>query len=303
MEVDPMTSVEPIHPDFVRLIGRNPQVELMATGFAFTEGPVWRRNHLLFSDIPSNRIVRYEILEEGPAVTTFRYPSGNSNGQTLDSQGRLITCEHGTRRVTRTELDGTVTVLASRFETRRLNSPNDVVVRNDGTIFFTDPPYGLTSQTRDKQVPFNGVFKVKPDGTELTVVINDLERPNGLAFSPDQKTLYVIDSAPRLINAYPVSTNGTVGAGRVFAELAIENLEQGNPDGMKIDVEGNVYSTGPSGLWVFSPKGTLLGRIRTPEIPANCAWGDSDWKGLYMTARTGLYRMRVNIPGLPVGMA
>jgi gluconolactonase len=297
-----MSSVESIHPDLVRLIGSDPVVELMATGFAFTEGPVWRGDHLLFSDIPSNRIVRFEMQEEGPSVTTFRYPSGNSNGQTLDAQGRLITCEHATRRVTRTEPDGSITVLAARFETRRLSSPNDVVARNDGTIYFTDPPYGLTGQSRDKQLPYNGVFKVNPDGTGLTLLLTDLERPNGLAFSPDQKTLYVIDSAPRLINAYPVSQDGSLGNGRVFAELPAQELEQGNPDGMKVDVEGNVYSTGPSGLWIFSPKGVLLGRIRTPEIPANIAWGDPDWKGLYMTSRTGLYRMRVNIAGVPVSL-
>jgi len=161
----------------------------------------------------------------------------------------------------------------------------------------------LTNQTRDKQVPFNGVFKMASDGTGLSAVVTDLERPNGLAFSPDQKTLYVIDSSPRLINAYPVNSDGTLGKGRVFAELTAQELEQGNPDGMKVDVEGNVYSTGPSGLWVFSSKGTLLGRVRMPEVPANCAWGDPDWKGLYLTARTGLYRMRVNVPGVSVGVA
>ena len=294
-----MTTVESKHPELVRIIGNDPTVELIATGFAFTEGPIWRGDHLLFSDIPSNRIIRHEMLEEGPQVTTFRYPSGNANGQTVDAQGRLITCEHSTRRVTRTEPDGTITVLAGRFETRRFSSPNDVVVRSDGTIYFTDPPYGLTNQTRDKQLPYNGVFKVQPDGTGLTLLLSDLERPNGLAFSPDHKTMYVADSAPRVINAYHVSTDGTLGGGRVFAELPAMELEQGVPDGMKVDSEGNVYSTGPSGLWIFSPKGLLLGRIRPPEIPANCAWGDADLKSLYLTARTGLYRLRVNIPGLP----
>lgn len=295
-----MSTVESSHPDLERLLGAEPVVELLATGFAFTEGPVWRGDHLLFSDIPSNRIVRYEMLEEGPAVTTFRYPSGNSNGQTLDGQGRLITCEHATRRVTRTEPDGSLTILAARFETRRLNSPNDVVVSGDGTIYFTDPPYGLTNQTRDKQLPYNGVFKVAPDGTGMTLLVSDLERPNGLAFSPDQQTLYIADSAPKVINAYPVNADGTLGAGKLFAELPGQEGEVGVPDGFKVDVEGNVYSSGPSGMWVFSPDGTLLGRIGTPEVPANCAWGDADWKGLYMTSRTGLYRMRVNVPGLAV---
>jgi len=295
-----MASVEPAHPDFNRLVGPEPQAELLATGFAFTEGPVWRGDHLLFSDIPSNRIVRFEMLEEGPAVTTFRYPSGNSNGQTLDAQGRLITCEHATRRVTRTEPDGSLTILAARFETRRLSSPNDVVVSKDGAIYFTDPPYGLTNQSRDKQLPFNGVFKVEPDGTGLTLLLDDLERPNGLAFSPDQKTLYVADAAPKVINAYPVNQDGTLGKGKQFAALPTAEGEQGTADGMKVDSEGNVWTTGPGGLWVYSPKGTLLGRIKIAEVPANCAWGDSDWKSLYLTARTGLYRMRVNVPGIPV---
>jgi gluconolactonase len=295
-----MTTVESNHPDFERLVGEDVVVELLATGFAFTEGPVWRGDHLLFSDIPSNRIIRFEMLEEGPAISTFRYPTGNSNGQTLDGQGRLITCEHATRRVTRTEPDGSITVLAARFETRRLSSPNDVVVSNDGTIYFTDPPFGLTNQTRDKQLPYNGVFKVGPDGNGMALLVDDLERPNGLAFSPDGKTLYVADTAPKVINAYPVNGDGTLGAGKLFAELPSNEGEIGGPDGFKVDVEGNVYSSGPSGMWIFSPDGTLLGRINTPEVPANCAWGDSDWRSLYMTSRTGLYRMRVNVPGLPV---
>lgn len=295
-----MTTVESNHPDFARLVGAEPVVELLATGFAFTEGPVWRGDHLLFSDIPSNRIIRYEMQEEGPSITTFRYPSGNSNGQTLDGQGRLITCEHATRRVTRTEPDGSITVLAARFETRRLSSPNDVVVSGDGTIYFTDPPYGLTNQTRDKQLPYNGVFKVGPDGNGMTLLVDDLERPNGLAFSPDGKTMYIADTAPKVINAYPVNGDGTLGAGKLFAELPGKEGEVGGPDGFKVDVEGNVYSSGPSGMWIFSADGTLLGRINTPQVPANCAWGDADWKSLYMTSRTGLYRLRVNVPGLPV---
>ena len=257
-----MTTVEFNHPEFERIVGANPAVELLATGFAFTEGPVWRGDHLLFSDIPSNRIIRYEMLEEGPSISTFRYPSGNSNGQTLDDQGRLITCEHATRRVTRTEPDGSITVLGARFETRRLSSPNDVVVSRRGTIYFTDPPYGLTNQTRDKQLPYNGVFKVGPDGNGMTLLVDNLERPNGLAFSPDELTLYIADTALRVINAYPVNDDGTLGTADLFAELPAEEGELGGPDGFKIDVEGNIYSSGPSGMWVFSPDGTLLGRIK-----------------------------------------
>jgi gluconolactonase len=296
-----MTSAPSNSPEFERIFGAEPVVELLATSFAFTEGPVWRRDHLLFSDIPASRIIKYEMLEEGYQVTTFRYPSGNSNGQTLDAHGRLITCEHANRRVTRTEPDGSITVLASRFEARRLNSPNDVIVRSDGSIFFTDPPYGLTNQTRDKQLPFNGVFMVGSDGEGLTLLLDDLERPNGLAFSPDEQTLYIADTTARVVHAYDVATDGSLTGGRVFAETPGVEGEQGGPDGLKVDTEGNLYTTGPSGLWVFPPEGTLLGRLRTAELPANCAWGDADWKSLFMTSRTGLYRVRTNIPGVPVG--
>jgi gluconolactonase len=158
----------------------------------------------------------------------------------------------------------------------------------------------LTAQSRDKQLPYNGVFKVGPDGNDLTLLVSDLERPNGLAFTPDQKTLYIADTAPKVINAYSVNTDGTLGTSSLFAKLPGKEGEVGGPDGLKVDIEGNVYSSGPSGMWISSPDGVLLGRINTPEVPANCAWGDSDWKSLYMTSRTGLYRIRVNVPGVPV---
>jgi gluconolactonase len=293
-------TVESHSPDLDRIYGEQPEVDLLAVGFGFTEGPVWRGNHLLFSDIPASRIVKFEMLDEGAEITTFRYPSGNSNGQTLDRDGRLLTCEHATRRVTRTENDGSLTVLAGRYLGKRLNSPNDVVVRSDGTIYFTDPPYGLTNQTRDKQLPFNGVFMMGPDGGALTLLLDDLERPNGLAFSPDEKTLYVADAAPKIIFAYPVNADGTLGAPEKFAELPTAEGEQGTADGMKVDVEGNVHTTGPGGLWLYSPGGGLLGRLHLAEVPANVAWGESDWRSLYLTARTGLYRLRTSVPGIPV---
>jgi sugar lactone lactonase YvrE len=291
-------TVESNSPDFARIYGDRAEVDLLAVGFGFTEGPVWRGDHLLFSDIPASRIVKYEMLDEGAEVTTFRYPSGNSNGQTLDREGRLLTCEHATRRVTRTEKNGSLTVLAGRYLGKRLNSPNDVVVRSDGTIYFTDPPYGLTNQTRDKQLPFNGVFMIGPDDGALTLLLDNLERPNGLAFSPDEKTLYVADAAPKIIFAYPVNTDGTLGAPQKFAELSTAEGEQGTADGMKVDVEGNVHTTGPGGLWLYSPGGNLLGRLHLAEVPANVAWGESDWRSLYLTARTGLYRLRTSVPGI-----
>ena len=282
---------------FYRLIPEDATIERLAGGFGFTEGPVWRGDHLLFSDIPRRRIVRLRNLAEGPEVTTFRYPSGNSNGLTLDRQGRLIACEHSTRRVTRTEIDGTIRVIAERYDGKRLNSPNDVVVKSDDSIYFTDPPYGLRNQTEGKELSFQGVYRVSPDG-RLTLLVDDFERPNGLAFSPDERVLYVDDSARRHIRAFDVQPDGTLANGRIFADMS--SPDSGSPDGMKVDVEGNVYCTGPGGLWMFTPKGELLGRIIPPEQPANLAWGDADWRSLYITARTSVYRIRTLVPGIPV---
>ena len=286
-------------PAFDRIIGDNPRLDHLATGFGFAEGPVWRGDHLLFSDIPNSRIVRYELAEEGPRVATFRYPSGNSNGMTLDRERRLVTCEHTHRRVTRTGSDGRLTVVANRYDGRRFNSPNDVVVKSDGSVYFTDPPFGLAGQAQGKEQEVNGVYRVSPDGSEVALVVSDMERPNGLAFSPDERLLYVDDSARRHILAFDVESDGSLSGSRVFAVL--ESDEAGVPDGMKLDVEGNVYCTGPGGVWVLDPSARVLGRIMPPEIPANCAWGDSDLRGLYLTARTGLYRVRLAIAGIKAG--
>jgi len=280
-----------------QIVPEDAVVEELATGFGFTEGPVWCGDCLLFSDIPNNRIVRWRRLIEGPEVTTFRTPSGNSNGLTLDKSRRLISCEHSTRRLTRTELDGSITVLAERYQGKRLNSPNDVVVRSDGSIYFTDPPYGLTNLTDWKELPFNGVYRLAPDG-ELVLLVDDFDRPNGLAFSPDESILYVNDTARRHIRAFDCSPDGSISNGRVLIEM--NEPEPGAPDGMKVDQQGNIYCTGPGGFWIIEPSGKSLGRIMPPELPANLAWGDSDWKTLYLTARTGLYRLRLIIPGMPL---
>jgi gluconolactonase len=303
------TRFEVHDPAFRRLIPEDHAVECIATGFAFTEGPVWNGDHLLFSDIPNNRIVRWRRLPEGPEITTFRCPSGfplaqptkveqmGSNGLTLDRQGRLVACEHGNRRVSRTELDGSVIALADRWQGKRLNSPNDVVVRSDGAVYFTDPPYGLFERSEGKELDFQGVFRVDPDGS-LQLMADDFERPNGLAFSPDEGTLYVDDSGRRHIRAFDVAPDGSLGNDRVWADL--EHPDEGSPDGMKVDREGNVYCTGPGALWVFNSSAALLGRIVTPHRPANCAWGDADWKTLFITARPSVYRVRVVVPGVPV---
>ncbi len=272
-------------------------LEQIATGFGFTEGPIWCGDYLLFSDIPRNRIVRWRMLSNGPEVTTFRSPSGNSNGQTLDRSGRLITCEHSTRRVTRTEVDGSISVLAERYEGRRLNSPNDVVVRSDGSVYFTDPSFGLRNLTDWKELPFNGVYRLAPDG-ELVLLVDDFDMPNGLAFSPDESVLYIDDWARRHIRAFDANPDGSISNGRVLIEM--QSPEAGVPDGMKVDQQGNIYCTGPGGFWVMEPGGKCLGRILMPELPANLAWGDPDWRTLYITARSSIYRLRLVVPGIAV---
>jgi sugar lactone lactonase YvrE len=252
----------------------------------------------LFSDIPNSRTVRYRPLPEGPEITTFRHPTGNSNGLTLDLQGNLIACEHSTRRVTRVDANGTVETLADAYEGKRLNSPNDVIVRSDGAIFFTDPPYGLRNLSEGKELPFNGVYRLDANGS-LHLLADDFERPNGLAFSPDEKTLYVDDSARFHIRAFDASPDGSLSGSRVLAELKPRPDERGVPDGMKVDSEGNIYCTGPGGVWIFNTAGRLLGRIVMPEVTANLAWGDADLSTLYLTGSTSLYRLRLSVPGLP----
>jgi gluconolactonase len=277
------------------ILEENTQVEKVASGFEFTEGPLWHpQGFLLFSDIPANTIYQWTPNKQ---PRTFRRPSGNANGNTFDREERLITAEHGNRRVSRTEKDGTVVTLASQYEGKRLNSPNDLVVKSDGSIYFTDPPYGINSE--QEELGFYGVYRLAPDGT-LTLLVKDFVRPNGIAFSPDEKTLYVNDTEKGHIRVFDVKPDGTLENGRIFAELK-DPSQKGVPDGMKVDEAGNVYSTGSGGIWVFSPSGNLLGRIEVPEVAANIAWGDRDFKTLYITASNSLYRIRLKIPGVRSG--
>jgi gluconolactonase len=266
----------------------------VASGFRFTEGPVpLADGSLLFSDIPASIIYR---LAPGGLPEVWRSPSGQSNGLTLDRQGRLIACEHGNRRVTRTEHDGAIVSLADRYHGGRLNSPNDVVVRSDGIIYFTDPPYGITPDQREQ--PCNGIYRILPDGA-LELLVSDFDRPNGLAFSPDERLLYVDDSPRRHIRAFDVSADGALSNGRLFADMA--SSAEGSPDGMKLDVEGNIYCTGPGGLWVFSPSGLCHGVLALPQLPANAAFGGPDRRTLFLTARTSVYTLRTRTAGIPVG--
>jgi len=300
-------SVIEMDPALKALLPAGAKIEKLAGGFAFVEGPIWmKQGYILFSDIPNNAIMKW--TPDGK-VSTFRKPSGytgppappgayvGSNGLTLDKQGRLIICEHGDRRVTRLEPDGRLTVLADKYDGKRLNSPNDAVYRSDGSLYFTDPPYGLFDE-KAKELDFQGVYRLLPNG-KLQLLNKELTRPNGLAFSPDEKTLYVANSDPdkKIWMAYDVTEDGSLSRGRVFFDAAQEK-EDGLPDGMKVDTRGNLYCSGPGGVWIFSPQGKHLGTVKPPEVPANCHWGDSDAKTLYMTARTGFYRLRLNVPGI-----
>ncbi|GAB4115590.1 MAG: SMP-30/gluconolactonase/LRE family protein [Roseiflexaceae bacterium] len=268
--------------------------EKIAGGFEFTEGPVWHpEGFLLFSDIPAAKIYRYDP-HTGQAQV-WREQSGNSNGLTLDRQGRLIACEHGNRRVSRTLADGTIEAAADSYQGKRLNSPNDLVVKSDGTIYFSDPPYGITPDQREQ--PCNGLYRITPDGV-IERLIEDFDRPNGLAFSPDESILYVDDSPRRHIRAFDLLPDGRLANSRIFADM--DHPQPGSPDGMKIDVNGNLYVAGATGVWVFTPDGEHLGVVTTPERPANLAWGDADRQTLYVTARTSLFRIRTTTPGLPV---
>ncbi|MBS1826069.1 MAG: SMP-30/gluconolactonase/LRE family protein [Acidobacteria bacterium] len=297
--------VERLDPALDAIVDANAPIEKLAGGLGFIEGPVWiaKPGYLLFSDIPANAIMKWTPGDAKPTV--FRQPSGfdgkaanmanmGSNGLALDKQGRLIICQHGNRQVVRVEKDGKVTVLADKFEGKRLNSPNDVVLRKDGAMYFTDPPYGLEGQDKSpqKEIPFNGVYLLK-DG-KVSVQWKELSRPNGIALSPDEKKLYVAnsDGARKIWMVFDVARDGALSNGKVFADLT-ERKEPGGPDGMKVDRKGNLFVTGPGGIWIFSPAGKALGRIKPAEVPANCGFGGKDGKTLFMTARTGLYSVKV----------
>jgi len=269
--------------------------ERLATGFQFTEGPVWMADgYLLFSDIPAN--IMYKWTPENGAEV-WREPSGNSNGLTRNSDDLLLACEHGNRRVSRTNPDGTVETIAGAYQGNRLNSPNDLVVKSDGVIYFTDPPYGI--QPEEKEQLHNGVYRILTDGS-LELMATDFERPNGLAFSPDESILYIDDSYYRHLRAFDVREDGILENSRIICDM--DHPQPGSPDGLKVDEEGHIYVTGATGVWVFEPDGELLGVIAPPERPANCAWGDEDKKSLYLTAQTSLYRIRTTVAGSGMGI-
>jgi gluconolactonase len=266
-------------------------VEKVRGGFTFTEGPVWVASQglLLFSDIPADTIHQ---LQPPATFTVLRIPSGHSNGLGIDAQGRLIASEGGNRRVSRTGADGTVVTVADRWQGKRLNSPNDNIARSDGTIYFTDPPYGIPPGEA-RELDFQGVFRIDPAGT-LHLESMDMNRPNGVALSPDEKTLYVDDSEDGLVRKFPVGSDGALGPPTTFVPST-----GGGGDGMAVDDAGNLYVTANSGVTVYKPSGMAWGTIPVPEVPTNCTFGGSDRKTLYITARTSLYRVTLNVPGLP----
>ncbi len=295
---------------FDKLIPADAVIEKLAEGFEWSEGPVWDRTakQLLFSDIPNNRVVRWK---EGEGTRVFLEPSGYTgktprggepgcNGLLFDSAHRLVLCQHGDRRVARLKPEGGFETLADKYEGKRLNSPNDGVYHSNGDLYFTDPPYGLLKQNDDpaKELDFNGVYRLSKDG-QLTLLTRDIPFPNGIALSPDEKTLYVASSDPNraVWMAFDVKPDGKIENGRVFADrTSVVGKMKGLPDGMKVDSHGNLFATGPGGVYVFAPDGSELGRIETGEATANCGWGD-DGTTLYITADMYLCRVRTKTKG------
>jgi gluconolactonase len=292
------------------LLAPDARIEVLATGFEWTEGPLWIREggHLLFSDIPRNSIMKWT---EKDGAVLFMKPSGytgvtdygrepGTNGLTLDSRGRIVACEHGDRRISRLEKDGGKRTLVDSYQGKRLNSPNDAVYKSNGDLYFTDPPYGLPKGADDprRELDFCGVYRYSAEG-KLTLLTKEMTRPNGIAFSPDEKTLYVAQSDPEraIWMAFPVNPDGLLGKGRLLADAtAMVGKLPGLPDGMKVDARGNLFATGPGGVHILTPDGKRLGRIETGEKTANCAWG-GDGSTLYITADMYICRIRTKTRG------
>jgi gluconolactonase len=303
---DPLIKI--IDPSFLKYRVNLAKVERLGSGFRWCEGPVWFGDgrYLLWSDIPNNRILKWE--EETGAISVFRKPSNNANGNNRDRQGRLLTCEHDARRVTRTEYDGSITVIADRYDGKPLNSPNDVVCKADGSIWFTDPPFGVLSYYEGRiakpELPTN-VYRVDPQTGGLSVVTGDINRPNGLAFSPDESKLYVVEAgtSPRIIHAFDVTDGGT----RLANKRRFVDAGPGTPDGLRVDVDGNLWvgwgmgEEDLDGVAVFNPDGKLIGRIDLPERCANLCFGGLHRNRLFLCTSTSLFSLYVNTQGAPGG--
>ena len=302
--------IERLDPKFDKLVPKDARMEILESGFTWTEGPVWVKDggYLLFSDIPRNSVFKWK---EGEGVSLFLKPSGytgNSyyglepgcNGLAINPDGRLVSCEHGDRRVSVLYKDGGKRTLVDNYQGKRLNSPNDVVFKSNGDMYFTDPPYGLPNRINDhrKELEFQGVYRLSTDG-KLTLLTKEIKYPNGIAFSPDEKTLYVAQSDPENATwtAYEVKKDGTLGAGKIFFDSTkMVGKKKGLPDGLKVDKEGNLFATGPGGVLVFSPDGKHLGTFETGEATSNCAWGE-DGSTLFITADMHIVRVKLTTKG------
>jgi len=298
----PKIEVDLLAPGAARIVGKDPPLDVIARGIIFGEGPVWdaANRQFFFTDIIGDTIWKWRPRA---GLKRVLQPSAKANGLALDRESRLVVAGWGGRTVFRLEPDGTRTTLASRWEGRKLNSPNDIVVKSDGSIWFTDPPggmlnVGMVADDLQKYLDVQGVYRISPDGKSMTLVAGDNVYPNGLCFSPDEKLLYVNCSRERLIRVYDVKPGGTLGPSRIFYRYL--SPERGVPDGMKCDSEGRVYCTGPGGIYVHDPSGKVLARLKTPgHHPTNIAWGDDDWRSLYITMIGSVVRTRLNIAGVP----
>jgi gluconolactonase len=303
--------IERLDPAFDKIVAPGAKIEVLADGFDWAEGPCWipKDGCLLFSDIPPNKIMKWDpksgisLFKERVGYTgkePFTGPEPGTNGITLDSEGRIVCCCHGDRAIKRFEKDGTITVLASKYEGKRLNSPNDLVYRSNGDLYFTDPPYGLPEREKDpaRELDWFGVYRLSQDG-KLTLLTKELTRPNGLAFSPDEKILYVAQSDPEaaVVKTFPVKADGTLGQSKLFFDATKWVKDRpGLPDGLKVDKAGRVWATGPGGIYCFSPDGKILGRLSTGERTANCTFGD-DGSTLYIAADRYLCKVKTLTKG------
>ena len=294
-------STEMFSPGFSRIVKADATLEKISGGHIFTEGPVWngKENFLVWTDIIDNKIWKGV---PGQGTSIIMYPSGKADGMTYDHEGRLLVAGWSSRTVWRWEHDGSTTVLASHVDGKKLNTPNDIIMKSDGIVYFTDPSngirnVGMESEDVQKYVDYEAVYKLDLSDGSLTLLVDDFINCNGLCFSPDESLLYINDTARRHIRVFDTLDDGAIGNGRLFADLFHD--DHGAPDGMKVDVEGNIYCTGPGGVWVTDPQGNHLGRLLVPEDCANFGFGDSDYRTIYFTARSSIYRMRVEIPGLP----
>lgn len=294
-------SIEVRDPRIEAVIDTGIELETLASGFQFTEGPIWHptKQHLTFSDIPANRMHRWS---EAEGVSVYREPSNMANGNTYDKQGRVLTCEHATSRVVREEGDGALTVLASHYDGRELNSPNDIIVKSNGDIYFTDPTYGRLGHTgvvREVQLDFRGVYRIAATSGELFLLSTEFEQCNGLAFSPDENFLYVADTPRMQVKRFNVAPDGSIDSGEVFLQSSGEGL--GAPDGLKTSSTGHIFCAGPGGVHIYEPgEGVCLGVIRTPAFCANFTWGGRDLKTFFLTSSNHLYRVPLKVAGSPL---